>query len=111
MNGAECWERLEFCCCEALREHSERRFRFLWCDGFIPVEYQLDYSAPKIAGKVWICNGQQQTDWAFTLLLPQLFRPVEAIDWAVLLPSNELVEWLSLNENDRCIEIDMSSAN
>jgi hypothetical protein len=69
MSEVDYWESLEFRVCHALREMPERRFQSLWCDGFIPNEYQINTASPRIIGEVWICNGQKQSKWGFTLLL------------------------------------------
>jgi hypothetical protein len=104
------WVSLEYRICREFAGMSERRLRYLWCDGFIPGEYLLDDPRPRITGRVWIGNGPQQAEWAFTLLLPGSYRSREAIDWASRLPPEDVTRWLALDEAGRRIEIEPAVA-
>ena len=44
----------------------------LWCDGFIPERYLLDWVPGRITGVVWIgfIGVTHQEPWKFTLILP-----------------------------------------
>jgi hypothetical protein len=107
---ANYWASLEYRVCREFAGMPERCLRYLWCDGFIPGEYLLDNPRPRITGRVWICNGPRQAEWAFTLLLPQPCRSREAIDWASLLPPEDMTRWLSLDEAGRQMAIEPAVA-
>jgi hypothetical protein len=105
MTKVDYWESLEFRVCHALREMPERRFQSLWCDGFIPNEYRINTAPPRIIGEVWICNGQKQSKWGFTLLLPRSFISPNETDWTLLLPPDDSIQWLLLDEDNRNLQI------
>jgi len=106
MGEAEFWGSLEFRLCREFAGLSARRDQYLWCDGFIPTQYLLDDPRPRIIGKAWICNGQRQAEWDFTLLLPRALGSREEIDWALLLPPENMTRWLAFDEGRRYIEIE-----
>ena len=44
--------------------------RGLWCDGFLPEQYDVDSEHPSIRGDVWIAKGRRTMEkWVFTLFL------------------------------------------
>lgn len=107
---AEFWVRLEFLVCEAFSRHAEKRYRFFWCDGFVPEQYVLDGPSPRVIGRSWICNGPQQAQWDFVLLLKHGSSSREAIDWASLIPAEGMAGWVSLDEGRAYVEIDPAAA-
>ena len=104
------WLRLEFRLCGEFVGLPERRYRYFYCDGFIPEDYLLDDIQPQIAGKVWICNGPLEDRWDFVLLLPRTFGSREEIDWASLLPPKGVTRWMAFDEDRRYIEIEPAVA-
>ena len=67
MEEADFWPRLEHRLCHefaGMPVEDQRRF---WCDGFIPREYRVTGRRPRIVGKAWICIGNMQFEWDFTL--------------------------------------------
>src|SRR3954469_10185647 len=100
------WGSLEFRLCREFAGLPGRRYRYFWCDGFIPDEYLLEGPSPRITGRCWICNGPQQAEWTFALLLPKPFGACEEIDWGSLLPGEHLTRWMSFDEGRRYIEIE-----
>jgi hypothetical protein len=80
--------------------------RGVWCDGFVPRRYIFDDQRPRIVGRAWICRGPRQAEWEFILLLPSPVGSWDEIDWASLLPQENVTRWLSLNQDRRCIEIE-----
>jgi hypothetical protein len=74
------WVSLEFRLCDEFVGLPQRRYQYFWCDGFIPSDYRLDGPSPRITGRCWICNGPQQDEWEFALLLPRPFGSIEEIE-------------------------------
>jgi O-acetyl-ADP-ribose deacetylase len=97
MPEAEFWGRLENRVCRELAAMPAKELRALWCDGFVPVEYLLDDPAPRIAGRAWI-GRDGQGEWEFTLLLPRPAGGREEIDWASLLPAEDMTGWLDVEQ-------------
>jgi hypothetical protein len=111
MSEAQFWLMLEFRLEPEFAGLPERRYQYLWCDGFIPSEYMLDGPSPRITGKAWIANGQSHQDlWDFALLLPSPVHSREEIDWASLLPPDNVTRWMAFDEGRRYIEIEPAVA-
>ncbi len=111
LSEAEFWGHLEYRVCRELAAMTDKQLRRLWCDGFIPEQYILDDSRPRITGRAWIGSGtRDQSHWEFTLLLPQLAISPRELDWASLLPAENLIGWLAFDMRDRRIEIDPAIA-
>jgi len=107
---ADFWVSLEYRLCGEFAGLPARRYQYFWCDGFIPSQYLLDDSQPRITGKAWICNGPAQDKWDFALLLPQPLMSREEIDWAALLPPKGVTRWMAFDERRRYIEIEPAVA-
>src|SRR4051812_43895846 len=75
----------------------------LWCDGVILEAYLLDESPPRILGHAWIVEGQEQQEWKLELLLPPSMRSQESIDWAALLPAENVTRWLAVDRASRFV--------
>jgi hypothetical protein len=88
----------------------EDRLRYLWCDGFLPGQYLLDGNRPRITGTAWICNGLKQDEWRFTLFLPRRVAAPHEIEWASLLPPQDVTRWLAVDQQAKCIQIEPSAA-
>jgi hypothetical protein len=89
----------------------DRHLRSLWCDGFIPEQYLLDDATPRITGRAWIGNGPRQQDkWEFALLLPHPVGSRDEVDWATLLPPENVTRWLSLDQRGKRIQIEPTAA-
>jgi hypothetical protein len=110
MTEREFWLALEFRICDEFAGLPEGRYRRFWCDGFIPADYLLGDSPPRIRGRVWIVDGQAQANWAFTLLLPQRYPSRDEIDWASLLPPPGVTKWMGFDEDRQHLEIEPSAA-
>jgi hypothetical protein len=104
------WTALEFRVCREFPGMPERHRRYLWCDGFSPLKYILDSSDSRITGKTWICNGQRQEIWEFTLFLDKQYASREEIDWTILLPPPDVTRWIALDEDRKIIQIEPSAA-
>ena len=110
MNEADYWISLEFRVCREFAGMPEKRLRGLWCDGFVPAQYVLNSPPPRITGRCWICNGPKQAEWEFALLFPKPFRSREDIDWATLLPPENVTRWIAFDERRQYIEIEPAVA-
>jgi hypothetical protein len=110
MDEHEYWSRLEFRVCREFAGMPDGKLRNKWCDGFIPSQYLVTGRRPRIVGKAWICAGSQQAEWEFTLRLPRRIKSRKDIDWAALLPAEDVNGWLSLDEERRRITIEPGAA-
>jgi hypothetical protein len=104
------WGSLEYRLCREFAGLPDRRYRYFWCDGFIPGQFILDDARPRITGKAWICNGPAQAEWDFALLLPGPVGSRDEIDWAALLPAEDVTRWMSFDEGRAYIEIEPAVA-
>jgi hypothetical protein len=107
---AEYWARLEFRVCHELAGLPDNQSRGLWCDGFSPKRWFFDNPTPRITGRAWICSGSRQAQWEFTLFLPHPVGSVEEIDWASILPPENVTLWLALDPQTKRIQIEPSAA-
>jgi hypothetical protein len=111
MKEGDYWVRLEGRVDREFAGMADRHLQYLWCDGFIPVDYLVDDPTPRITGWTWICNGPMQEEWEFTLFLPRSVRSRDAIDWASLLPPENVTRWLALDHRRRRVEIEPAAAS
>src|SRR5436189_6097823 len=109
LNEPDYWLRLEYRVCREFAGMPDNR-RYLWCDGFLPTEYLIEDPTPRIMGRAWICNGPRQDEWEFTLFLPHPVGSQDAVDWASLLPAENLTKWLALDQAGKRIQIEPSAA-
>ena len=110
MDEAYYWERLEYRISREFAGMSERRLRWLWCDGFIPGQYLISESPPRIVGRAWICDGPSQHEWEFTLFLPRRAESRDEIEWVSLLPAEDVTRWLALDLAGKRIQIEPLAA-
>lgn len=98
MTESEFWDKLEYRVCKeiyGLKDASMRRF---WCDGFIPEQYDIGGTEPRILGRVWMGIGpRDQQKWTFILRLPHSITTRADIDWPALLPPLDATRWLTLD--------------
>jgi hypothetical protein len=104
------WVSLEYRVCREFAGMKDWDLRHLWCDGFIPERYRLSGSEPRITGRAWICYGTRQHEWKFTLFLPHPVGSREEIDWASLLPAENVTRWLALDQVGKHIQMEPSAA-
>ena len=104
------WLSLEYRLCHEFAGMPSRYLRSLWCDGITPQFYLLDNEVPKITGRAWICPGQRQEEWDFTLFLPHPYESRETIDWAALLPPGNVTCWIALDPHRKILQIEPAAA-
>lgn len=107
MDESQYWTNLEYRVTRELQGMRDNRVRFLWCDGFSAEEYLVSDVPPRINGRVWICGGQRQNEWTFTMALPRAVSSRDAIEWEVLLPPDRVTEWLAVDTARGHINIDL----
>lgn len=110
MTESEFWTKLEYRLSTEFAGLEDKRDRHFWCDGLVPLNYVLEGEAPRITGRAWICNGDQQAEWEFTLLLPQGYSSQYAIPWQTLVPLDDVTGWMTFNEVAKQIVIDPAAA-
>src|SRR5262245_21820163 len=84
--------------------------RYLSCDGFDGQQYFLNDPVPRIVGLASISNGDEQRQWEFTLFLPEPVGSLEEIDWAALMPADNVTRWLAVDPRARRIQIEPAQA-
>ena len=104
------WICLEYRLCGEFAGLSDRRYRSFWCDGFEPINFLLDGASPRIIGRCWICKGNRQSKWKFSLLLPEPCDSRDNINWKSLLPAVNMTRWMSFDEDRQYIEIEPAVA-
>jgi hypothetical protein len=104
------WTVLMFRVCHEFSGMAERKFRRLWCDGFLPEVYELDLEPPCIRGTAWIGESPKQGPWTFRLILNRRYRSVDEIEWPSLLPKYNFTRWISVDCHHNHIEIEPSVA-
>jgi hypothetical protein len=105
VNEEDFWTRLEFRICAEFRGFDDPELRRNWCDGLIADDEELLLPKPCIRGRAW-CGPTGQDNWTFTLILDSHTRSREDIDWAALLPSDQLTGWLSPDLKLKTMTID-----
>src|SRR5262245_47739600 len=110
MDENQYWLRLEYRICGEFADMREKRLRTVWCDGLSPKEYCISGRRPRIIGEAWICYGDDQQLWEFTLKLPARLKSRAEIDWDSLLPPRGVTRWLTIDEARRRITFDPGSA-
>ena len=83
----------------------QRDLQSWWCDGFIPDAFEVVGERCRMKGKVWMALGQERQElWNFAVSLG-LARPREQIDWAALLPAEDVTGWLSLDFDTKFMKV------
>lgn len=109
MNEADFWRSLEYRITREFAGFEDRDLRVNWCDGLVADEYDLHGAQPLIRGHAW-CGPTGQERWAFTLLLDPALDARHEIDWATVLPGEQVTGWLTPDPQRRAMKIDPSSA-
>src|SRR5882724_10024282 len=105
MTESDFWPALEYRVCRELEGMDDER-RSLWCDGFIPDEYHLEDTEPRITGRAWIGRGpDRQEAWPFRLDLDAPAHGKDSIHWEELLPAEEQTAWLAVDVERRTVRI------
>jgi hypothetical protein len=110
MDEAGYWMHLEYRICREFAAMQNWDLRHYWCDGLIPDRYHLQGSPPRITGQAWVCYGQRQQEWKFTLFLPDSVGSIEEIDWASLLPAENVTRWLAFDPETQRLQIEPAAA-
>lgn len=109
MEEQEFWRRLEFRVGAEFAGFADRRMRHYWCDGLVPEEYDLADAEPQIRGLAW-CGPSGQEPWRFTLEVGRETVAGGRIDWATLLPDDELTGWLVPDSQAKTLRFRLSTS-
>lgn len=110
MTEPEYFGRLEMRVSRELAGMRRPELRDLWCDGFIPEAFAVVGRRCRVGGSVWLAFGRgRQECWQFVMYLGPS-RPREAVDWAALLPAEDVTGWLSLDFGTKFMKVDPSGA-
>lgn len=105
MDEADFWLHLEYRVCTELAGAREKELRAWWCDGFIVGMYESERG--RITGRVWMGQGpRHQEPFEFTLQLTHAKEDREQVDWARLLPGDEITDWLSIDFDKKVLAMD-----
>lgn len=111
MEEADFWPSLEYRVCHEIEGLKERAARRFWCDGFIPMIYDLGGRSPRIVGRVWMGIGpREQQEWEFFLLLPMPVESRESIEWSALLPAPNVTRWLTIEDKCKRLRVEPAVA-
>jgi len=106
MSEQDFWLRLEYRLCHEMAGNAEWQELGLWCDGIYPGVFDLGASAPVIEGESWIGLGpRDQERWSFRLFLPQAVEARSEIEWAQLLPPDDVTGWLTIDREAKTMEL------
>jgi hypothetical protein len=97
MNEEDYWRALEMRVSREMADIEECKRLGMWCDGLIAHTFDLKSDPARIRGRAWIGFGSRQEAWTFDLLLPAAVSAREQIDWAQLLPADDVTAWLSVD--------------
>jgi len=102
------WGRLEYRLCSELARRSEKELRGLWCDGIYPIHYFAEGRRPHLQGRAYFGKTGQE-EWEFTHFVGRRVRRADELDWASLMPSEDVSGWLTLDLQRRTLTIDPTS--
>lgn len=109
MDEQDYWLRLEHRVCAEFTGFSDRTLRAIWCDGLEPSHDDLSISPLCIHGRAW-SGPSGQEHWRFTLVLAPGIQSREVIDWAALLPADNVTGWLTPDPSARTLLIEPPAA-
>ena len=113
MQESDFWSALEFRICRELEGLPKGQRQGLWCDGFLPdeLEWELHGKPPRVTGSVWMGVGpREQQRWSFRLTLNHPNQDRSEIEWSTLLPPEDQTHWLTVDWDNRYLEIDPKRA-
>ena len=100
---------LEYRICREMLGMRDVRLTYMWCDGILPEQAIPSDRPRRITGRVWFGSSGQEC-WDFVLMLGRSPVAREKIDWAKLMPPNDVTGWLSLDFKKRVMKIDPRAA-
>ena len=80
--------------------------RCWWCDGFLPEKFVVTGGGCHVSGKVWFDDGRgAQFLWNSVVLLGSSLKMFEGLDWAALIPAEDVTGWLSMDFERKFLKI------
>lgn len=110
MTEPEFWTHLEYRVCREFYGLRDSKYRGLGCDGFIAETFEVEAGCACIRGRAWIQRGHDQEAWPFTLQIGRGITSRDEIDWARLLPAEDVTGWLSIDLQRKTLKIDPAAA-
>lgn len=101
---------MEWRICRELAGMAAGRIRNFWCDGITPRAYFLATPTPRIVGTAWIGQSPNTDEWEFTLFIPSAVESLDEIDWAALLPADNVTNWLAFDPDSKRLQIEPAAA-
>ncbi|HEY7120064.1 MAG TPA: hypothetical protein VH475_25985 [Tepidisphaeraceae bacterium] len=90
---------------------SAEEWRGLWCDGFIPEQFESVDGRMAMSGRVWMGWGDgRQESWRFVLFVAAGLTEDRDVDWAGMLPGDDVTGWLWIDRPRRVMRIDPRAA-
>jgi hypothetical protein len=111
MTEAEFWIHLEFRLCHEFDGLAGKEFCGLWCDGFIPEQFEIHAKGAFFTGRVWLGFGQKKQEaWDFCLHAGKKVTGRDVIAWADLLPAADVTGWLVVDWAKKLLTIKPENA-
>jgi hypothetical protein len=111
MNESRFWGCLEMRVSREFAGLASAELRHSWCDGFIPEVFKIKPSGTGVVGTIWIGLGERhQERWNFSLLVSRGQVAREDVDWAGLLPPENMTGWLSAYVKHKFLKINPFAA-
>jgi hypothetical protein len=112
VDEAEFWLRLEYRLCREFTGLADKKLRGIWCDGFLPEAFEIGAEGACVAGRVWVGRGgRDQEQWRFFLLTGDRVICREKIQWAELLPPDDVTGGLFIDEAARELRLRLRMAS
>lgn len=106
MDAKDFWTHLEYRVCREIDSLRKNEYRGLWCDGFIPEQFEFCDGQPVLTGSVWMGRGgRHQEQWRFVFLLPKGVTSEVDVNWEAIFPAEEVTGWLSLDQVAREMKV------
>jgi hypothetical protein len=99
------WRALEFRLTRELEQHPDDTLRVLWCMGIHPDPLPWDVDAISGVALISADDGNTFEQYRFRFHLPKEMHGHMDIDWLAVLPSELAHGWLTVNPDEKWIEI------
>lgn len=108
MTENEYFDHLEYRVCRELAGMRDAALRDWWCDGLVADAFDVVGRRCRVTGRAWVGRDGQEC-WQFALYLGPA-RPREQIDWAAVLPPEDVTGWLSMDFRTKFMKLNPLAA-